>query len=117
MTAPAIQFEIIPPGNAERRVETFHQGVIKIWRLQSSHLRIEDMLCARMHAVIEVVDPDTVYLIDLGSTTGTLLLVDRYKEKIYKAQIYPKDEIYIGETLVRIVSIEGATGSRNRSER
>jgi hypothetical protein len=52
---------------------SFDQEVIKVGRLASSHLRLEDASLARMHAVIEVGVDGNVRLIDLGSTTGTRL--------------------------------------------
>ncbi|MCX4242313.1 FHA domain-containing protein, partial [Paraliomyxa miuraensis] len=48
------------------------QDVIKIGKLKSSHLCLEDDAVARMHAVIEVSGSD-VRVIDLGSATGTML--------------------------------------------
>ena len=48
------------------------QDVIKIGKLKSSHLCLEDESVARMHAVIEVSGSD-VRVIDLGSSTGTVL--------------------------------------------
>ncbi len=50
----------------------FTQDVIKIGRLASSHLRLDDEAVGRMHAVIEVGQTD-VRLIDLGSNQGTML--------------------------------------------
>lgn len=52
--------------------KTVTQDVIKIGKLKSSHLCLEDDTVARMHAVIEVSGSD-VRVIDLGSSTGTLL--------------------------------------------
>jgi pSer/pThr/pTyr-binding forkhead associated (FHA) protein len=52
---------------------SFDQDVIKVGRLASSHLRLEDASLARMHAVIEVGVDGNVRLIDLGSSTGTRL--------------------------------------------
>jgi TonB family protein len=52
--------------------KTLTQDVIKIGKLKSSHLCLEDDTVARMHAVIEVSGSD-VRVIDLGSSTGTLL--------------------------------------------
>ncbi|MCA9702205.1 MAG: FHA domain-containing protein, partial [Myxococcales bacterium] len=49
----------------------FEQEVIKLGRLASSHLRLEDEAVGRMHAVIEVGQAGEVRLIDLGSATGT----------------------------------------------
>jgi len=52
--------------------KTIAQDVIKIGKLKSSHLCLEDDTVARMHAVIEVSGSD-VRVIDLGSSTGTIL--------------------------------------------
>ncbi len=60
----------------------FTQDVIKIGRLASSHLRLDDESVGRMHAVIEVGQSD-VRLIDLGSNQGTLVnaaAIDRNQE-------------------------------------
>lgn len=51
---------------------TLTQDVIKIGRLPSSHLRIDDESVARMHAVLEV-QGDRLRLVDLGSSTGTMV--------------------------------------------
>jgi len=52
--------------------KTLSQDVVKIGKLKSSHLCLEDDSVARMHAVIEVSGSD-VRVIDLGSSTGTVL--------------------------------------------
>lgn len=51
---------------------TLSQDVIKIGKLKSNHLCLEDDAVARMHAVIEVSGED-IRVIDLGSTTGTIV--------------------------------------------
>ena len=59
---------------------SFDQDVIKIGRLASSHLKLEDASLARMHAVIEVGVDGNVRLIDLGSNAGTRVngqMIDR----------------------------------------
>ena len=55
------------------RTETLNQDIIKVGKLPSSHLRIEDENVSRMHAVIEVTSPDEIYIIDLGSASGTVV--------------------------------------------
>ncbi len=59
--------------------KTLSQDVIKIGKLKSSHLCLEDDTVARMHAVIEVSGSD-VRVIDLGSSTGTLLNTQRVEK-------------------------------------
>ena len=53
--------------------ETLTQDIIKVGKLPSSHLRIEDDNVSRMHAVIEVTSPDEIFIIDLGSAAGTVV--------------------------------------------
>ena len=43
------------------RTETLTQDIVKIGKLSSSHLRIDDEQVPRMHAVIEVTGPDDNY--------------------------------------------------------
>lgn len=52
--------------------KTLSQDVIKIGKLKSSHLCLDDDAVARMHAVIEVSGSD-IRVIDLGSSSGTVL--------------------------------------------
>ncbi len=55
------------------------RDLVKIGRLPTSHLRLDDDAIARMHAVLEVSGSD-VRLVDLGSSTGSVVngaLVDR----------------------------------------
>jgi TonB family protein len=67
----ALSLEIYRNGQLiERR--TLSQDVVKIGKLKSSHLCLEDDAVARMHAVIEVSGSD-VRVIDLGSSSGTVL--------------------------------------------
>ncbi len=52
--------------------QTLSQDVIKIGKLKSSHVCLDDEAVARMHAVIEI-SGEEVRVIDLGSATGTNL--------------------------------------------
>ncbi len=48
------------------------RDLVKIGRLPTSHLRLEDEAIARMHAVLEV-NGSELRVVDLGSATGTLV--------------------------------------------
>jgi hypothetical protein len=74
------------------REETLTSPVIKIGKLSSSHLRLEDESISRMHAVVEVSNGQ-VSLIDLGSTVGTWV----NGQKINKATLCDGDLITMGE--------------------
>lgn len=51
----------------------FERDVIKIGRLHSSHLRLDDAGVGRMHAVLETGTDGQLRVIDLGSNEGTKL--------------------------------------------
>src|SRR5512144_1140269 len=79
------------------RTETLTQSPIKIGKLSSSHLRLEDDdSVSRMHAVIEVTSPTDITIIDLGSTKGTIV----NGKKINKASLQDGDIILLGDTKI-----------------
>jgi pSer/pThr/pTyr-binding forkhead associated (FHA) protein len=84
------------------REETLEQPVIKVGKLSSSHLRLEDESVSRMHAVIEVSGPGDISIIDLGSTKGTVV----NGQKVNKARLQDGDQIVLGD-----LSIELSIGS------
>ena len=96
-----LKFEIYK-GDELVREEILNQDVIKVGKLASSHLRIDDETVSRMHAVIEVTGPDDVHIIDLGSTRGTLV----NGERINKARLQSGDEIMFGESRVIVSFME-----------
>ncbi len=83
--------------------ETLSQEIIKIGRLQTSDVRLEDEKVSRMHAVIEVAAPGEVYIIDLGSASGTVVNGD----KINKRKLETGDVIEIGNKRVHVDIITG----------
>jgi len=86
--------------------DTESNKAIKIGKLQSSHLRIDDENVSRMHSVIEVNGPDQIYVIDLGSTKGTIV----NGQKINKCKLQSGDELLLGDTRV-VVHIDPAIGA------
>jgi len=54
------------------RTESFAREIIKIGRLASAHLCLDDDRVSRIHAVIEVA-PDAMSIIDMGSSEGTFV--------------------------------------------
>jgi hypothetical protein len=90
-----IKFDIYR-GEQFLRTETFSEPIIKIGKVASSHLRLDDEVASRMHAMIEVTSPDEVYIIDLGSASGTYVNGQRSN----KARLQSGDEISIGETRI-----------------
>ena len=94
----------IHQGDELVRTETLTQDVIKVGRLPSSHLRLDDDNVSRMHSVIEVSGPDEVYIIDLGSASGTIV----NGQKVNKAKLQSGDEIQFGDTRVVVEIGEAA---------
>src|SRR6185503_8903561 len=90
-----IRFEIYK-GDQLAREEVLAQDVIKIGKLASSHLRLDDETVSRMHAVIEATSPGDVNIVDLGSTRGTTV----NGERITKARLQSGDEIMFGDCRV-----------------
>jgi hypothetical protein len=99
----SITFHVIE-GDTVVRSETFAQDVIKIGKLESSHLRIEDEAVSRMHSVVEVSGPDEVYIIDLGSASGTVV----NDQKVNKAKLSSGDRIQLGGTVLQVEIAEAA---------
>jgi predicted component of type VI protein secretion system len=98
----ALVFEIYWNGELVR-TEELTQDVIKIGKLPSSHLRLDDPNVSRIHAVIERSKTGEVHVIDLGSSRGTLV----NGERINKVRLQSGDEIVLGQTKI-VVKIPGA---------
>jgi TonB family protein len=98
-----IRFEIYKGDNLVRE-EVLAQDVIKIGKLASSHLRLDDETVSRMHAVIETTGPNEIHVVDLGSTRGTTV----NGERVTKARLQSGDEIMFGDCRVIVTFSEGA---------
>lgn len=84
--------------------KTIAQDVIKIGKLKSSHLCLEDDTVARMHAVIEVSGSD-VRVIDLGSSTGTILNDQRVEKN---AVLKHGDVLVFGPYRIEVEIVQAA---------
>ncbi len=97
MSALALTFRIFRRDTLVRE-ETLRQGVIKIGKVASAHLRLDDDSVSRMHAILEVDTAGHVDVIDLGSTRGTFI----NGHKINKARLESGDAIGIGDLRVEV---------------
>ena len=95
--ANVLRVEIIQDGEVVRS-EELDQDVIKVGKLSSSHLRLEDANVSRIHAVIERSPSGGFSVIDLGSATGTFVNGD----KVTKSEISSGDELQFGDTTIRV---------------
>jgi TonB family protein len=78
--------------------QDFTRDIIKIGRLSSAHLRLEDEKVSRVHSVIEVSADGALSIIDMGSVEGTYV----NGKRVTKGRISFGDEIRLGETTLRL---------------
>ena len=89
------------------REERLSLSVIKLGKVPSAHLKLDDETVSRMHAIIEVNGPGDVSIIDLGSTKGTFV----NGQKVNKAKLQTGDTIVVGETRIELAI--GAAGEED----
>lgn len=90
-----IKFQVFK-GNQLLKEEMLSEPVIKIGKLSSSTLRLDEATVSRMHAVIEVDRAGSPLLIDLGSTRGTSVNGARVDRVTLKSG----DQIQFGDSRV-----------------
>ena len=76
-------------GDQLLREEKLSLSVIKLGKVPSAHLKLDDETVSRMHAIIEVNGPGDVSIIDLGSTKGTFV----NGQKVNKAKLQSGDTL------------------------
>src|SRR5215470_8009237 len=91
-------------GDALTRRETVTQDIVKVGKDPKSHLRVDDDLASRMHAVIEVAGPEDITLIDLGNEPGTMVNGAR----VNKCKLHVGDQIQVGETKIVLEGADSA---------
>ena len=102
MSALTINFKILKDGEVVKE-ESLSRDVIKIGRMASSHLQIDDEGISRMHAVIEVSGPGDVHIIDLGSAEGTIV----NDKKVNKSALASGDKITLGGVEIEVTFSAG----------
>ena len=100
----ALTFALYQGDQLVRR-DTIAQDIVKVGKDPRSHLRVDDELASRMHAVIEVAGPNDITLIDLGNEPGTMV----NGQRVNKCKVRPGDQIQIGSTMIHLESAELAT--------
>jgi hypothetical protein len=82
----------------EPRFEEFCEHIIKIGKLSSVNLRLDDPNINRIHAVIEVMGEEEAQIIDMGSSKGTRV----NGKRIHKSRLVSGDQIILGDTHIKI---------------
>jgi TonB family protein len=76
----------------------FERDIIKIGRLSSAHLCLDDEKVSRIHSVIEVSPDGSLSIIDMGSVEGTYV----NGKRVNKGKVTFGDEIRVGGTTIRL---------------
>jgi len=90
-------------GEAMVAAKDYDRDIIKIGRLASAHLCLDDDKVSRIHSVIEVAPDGKLSIIDMGSVEGTWV----NGKRINKGALSFGDEIRVGNTLIKVE--DGAT--------
>jgi len=102
----ALTFALYQGDQLVRR-DTIAQDIVKVGKDPRSHLRVDDELASRMHAVMEVASPADVTLIDLGNEPGTLV----NGQRVNKCKVRPGDQIQIGSTRIVLETVEAVAAA------
>jgi hypothetical protein len=86
------------------RAEQFTRDIIKIGRLATAHLSLDDDRISRVHSVIEISPEGAISIIDMGSVEGTWV----NGKKVSRSRLELGDQITLGG--LRIV-LEGPGGA------
>src|SRR5262249_39293438 len=76
---------------------------IKIGRLSSAHLCLDDEKVSRIHSVIEVGPDGALSIIDMGSVEGTFV----NGKRVNKGTLTFGDEIKVGNTTIKVEKSSG----------
>ena len=90
----ALNVQVVKNGQVlgQHQFDSDVHRTIKIGRLPSAQLKIEDPKVSRIHAVIEFAGNE-ISLIDMGSSVGTVV----NGAKIHKVKLNPGDQVMIGD--------------------
>ena len=76
----------------------YDRDIIKIGRLSSAHLCLDDEKVSRIHSVIEVAPDGSLSIIDMGSVEGTFV----NGKRVNKGSLQFGDEVKVGNTTIKV---------------
>ncbi len=76
----------------------YDRDIIKIGRLSSAHLCLDDEKVSRIHSVIEVAPDGSLSIIDMGSVEGTFV----NGKRVNKGALQFGDEVKVGNTTIKV---------------
>jgi hypothetical protein len=91
-------------GDTLLRTEQFSREIVKIGRMASAHLVLDEDGIARIHAVIEVAPGGALSIIDMGSAGGTVV----NGKKVSRSTLEFGDVITVGPMRLVVDAAEGA---------
>ena len=84
----------------------YDRDIIKIGRLSSAHIVLDDEKVSRIHSVIEVAPDGTLSIIDMGSVEGTFV----NGKRVNKGSLVFGDEVKVGNTTIKVEAAGGRPG-------
>ncbi len=99
-------------GNELVRTEQFNREIIKIGRLASAHLCLDDEKISRIHSVIEVAPDGAISIIDMGSAEGTFV----NGKKVSRGALKLGDQITLGGLRIVVDASEAARTGSNEAQ-
>jgi TonB family protein len=90
-------------GDQQVASKDYDRDIIKIGRLSSAHLCLDDEKVSRIHSVIEVGPTGALSIIDMGSVEGTFV----NGKRVNKGELAFGDEIKVGGTTIKVEKAAG----------
>ncbi|HYG66987.1 MAG TPA: FHA domain-containing protein, partial [Anaeromyxobacteraceae bacterium] len=84
------------------RTEQFNREIIKIGRLATAHLILDDEKVSRIHSVIEIGSDGAISIIDMGSAEGTFV----NGRKVSRGVLRAGDQITLGGLRIVVEAVD-----------
>lgn len=106
ITPLLVTFQISSAGVIIREKRASILTQIRIGKSSTAHVTLDDELVARIHCIVEQVEPGQLVVIDMGSTLGTHV----NGQRVRKGRLVVGDTLLLGGTSLKITAItaEGA---------